>query len=100
MRLQQKVAYPMELINLKIAERGKNDWSFVGGDWLEDQQGVLTAPPELGGRDLAIYTAQAYLGFEAEFEFRWDVCWSNAGFVFRATDARHFYMLHFPVVGQ
>ncbi len=74
-------------------------WQFVGGAWAEDEQGIITAPGNLG-ENLAVYTDQAYADFEAEFEFRWDGAWTNAGLVFRARDAQHYYVVHFPVSGQ
>jgi len=50
-------------------------WQFVEGAWSEDEQGIITAPSNLG-ESLAVYTGQAYADFEAEFEFRWDVVWT------------------------
>ena len=76
------------------------EWQFVEGAWTEDEAGIITAPGNLGDENLAFYTSRAYADFEAEWEFRWDVTWGNAGLVFRARDAQHYYMVHFPVVGQ
>ena len=76
------------------------EWQFVEGAWAEDEQGIITAPGNLGDENLAFYTGRAYADFEAEWEFRWDMLWTNAGLVFRATDAQHYYMVHIPVVGQ
>ena len=78
----------------------KADWRFVEGEWAENDEGVISAPGNLGNENLAFYIAQAYADFEAEFEFRWDMVWTNAGLVFRARDAQRYYMLHFPAVGQ
>ena len=78
----------------------KQRWSFVEGPWEEDEQGVITAPPDLGDENLAIYTEHAYGDFEAEYEFRWDHAWTDAGFVFRGRDAQHFYVVQLPCVGQ
>ena len=75
-------------------------WSFVEGPWSENAEGVITAPGNLGDENLAIYTQRAYGDFEAEWEFRWDNVWSNAGFFFRGRDPRHYYLAHSPVVGQ
>ena len=75
-------------------------WRFVGGRWLQDDEGVISPPANLVDQNLAFYTAQAYQDFEARFEFRWDVYWTAAGFLFRAQDARHYYLVEFPATGQ
>ncbi len=59
-------------------------WQFVEGAWAEDEQGIITAPGNLG-ENLAVYAGQAYADFEAEFEFRWDVVWTNAGLILYGT---------------
>ena len=87
-------------LNLQIGGEAGNDWSFVEGAWLESEEGIITAPENHVDENLAFFTKQAYTDFEAEFEFRWESIWTNAGFVFRAGDSRHYYMVHFPVVGQ
>ncbi len=58
------------------------------------------SPGNNGDENLAFFLGRAFGDFEAEFEFRWDVVWTHAGFIFRASDARHYYMVHFPVNGQ
>ncbi|MCK4323759.1 MAG: exo-alpha-sialidase, partial [Armatimonadetes bacterium] len=92
-RAQQEGDNWMEL------QMNNEQWQFVEGAWAEDEQGIITAPQNLG-ESLAVYTGQAYADFEAEFEFRWDVTRTNAGLVFRAQDAQHYYMVHCPVMGQ
>ncbi len=74
-------------------------WRFVEGAWTQNEDGLIEAPADLG-RNVAVFTEHAYGDFEAEFEFRWELPWTSAGFVFRATDPQHYYILHFPVVGQ
>ena len=81
-------------------DMNQTDWRFVEGAWAQDEDGTITAPGSSGDGNLAICTAKAWKNFEAEFDFRWDCVWTNAGFVFRATDAQHYYMVHFPVIGQ
>ena len=78
----------------------QDQWSFVSGPWLEDDRGVITAPQNLAEEYLAIYTRHAYGDFEAEYEFRWDIGWTDAGFVFRGKDARHYYLVQMPASGQ
>ena len=75
-------------------------WSFVEGSWQVDDQGVIVPPHNLGDENLAIYSEHAFGDFEAEYEFRWDSVWTDAGFIFRGKDARHYYLVQFPVVGQ
>ena len=49
----------------------------------------------------AVNTTHAYRDFEAEFQFRWGGGGhSGAGLIFRAQDARNYYMAHFPAIGQ
>jgi hypothetical protein len=75
-------------------------WSFLGGAWQQDESGVII--PHQGPEDenLAVNTSQAYRNLEAEFEFRADSMICGAGFVFRAQDPRHYYLVHFPYTGQ
>jgi hypothetical protein len=75
-------------------------WAFVQGAWQEDSQGTVTPPARAADEHLAFHTAKAYGDFEAEFEFRWNIQGSDAGFIFRAQDARHYYLVHFPCTGQ
>ena len=49
----------------------------------------------------AFNTAEAHGDFEAEFKFRWGASGHcDAGFIFRAQDARNYYLAHFPNIGQ
>jgi len=98
------------------------DWSFIGVPWRDGDDGMLAplpAPWNTGvfrwhpaanayrgqhctNEDIiqAFYTGEAYADFEAEFKFRWDGDHSGAGIIFRAQDARHYYLAHFPNIGQ
>ena len=92
-----------------------HNWSFIGEAW-SDGEGGLISPPRTpwntgasayeGWRTtnedvlMAFHTGRAYGDFEAEFKFRWDGPHCGAGFIFRAQDARHYYMAHFPKIGQ
>ena len=91
-----------ETAPLALAMDGKRQqrWQFVGGRWWQDDEAVISPPANLADHNLAFYTPQAYRDFEAWFEFRWDVHWTAAGFIFRAQDACHYYMVEFPVTGQ
>jgi len=101
-----------------------SDWSIIGVPWRDGDDGMLAplpAPFHLGvirshwrrvasayrgqyciNEDIlqAFYKRQAYADFEAEFKFRWDGAHSDAGIIFRAQDARHYYLAHFPNIGQ
>jgi len=77
-----------------------DQWRFVGGRWEQDQDGLIIPPANLADENLAFYTAHAYGDFEAEFDFRWEISATTAGFVFRAQDACHYYVVDFPTVGQ
>jgi len=98
------------------------NWSFIGGTWRDEEGGVI-APPippwNIGVTDwnpvanayegqrctnedvlMAFHTGQAYADFEAEFEFRDDKEGKGVGLIFRAQDSRHYYLAHFPRIGQ
>ena len=89
---------------LGLNDEARTDVSFVGGAWHESDEGVIGPPENLADENLAFFTREAYRDFQAEFEFRWDLCdpigsWAaetSAGFLFRAEDARHYYAVHFP----
>ena len=49
---------------------------------------------------LAFSTDTAYSDMEVEFDFRVEVNHGGAGFVFRAQDPSHYYMVYFPYCGQ
>jgi len=90
----------MRELEFSLSGKSARHWAFVEGIWSQNRNGIITAPRTLDDRNLAIYTANAFADFEAEFEFRWDLPWTNAGFVFGARDAQHYHVLNFPVVGQ
>jgi len=91
-------------------------WSFVGGPWRH-ADGLISpvVGPLKGGAEaydgqrcvntdeyLAFYTQRAYGDFEAEFRFRWEGGGGHggAGMIFRAQDAKHYYLAHLPGCGQ
>jgi len=77
-----------------------DQWDFIGGPWRQNADGVINPPKALADEYLAFYAPAAYGDFEAEFEFRWETPFTTGGFIFRAADARHYYVLDFPAVGQ
>jgi hypothetical protein len=90
-----------ESLILDLSKANHKNWAFVGNPWEQDADGLITSPgdkPE--DENIAFYTEQAYGDFVAEYDFRWDCVWTTSAFVFRAPDARHYYVLDFPAVGQ
>jgi len=78
-----------------------HNWSFIGGDWSDGEDGLIVPPPaNVFERVMAFHTGRAYGDFEAEFKFRLEGANCGAGFIFRAQDARHYYMVNFPCVSQ
>ena len=75
-------------------------WSFVGGPWQENDEGIVTPPEAREDEYLAFDVGKAYADVEAEFEFRADIPHSGAGLVVRAQDPSHYYLVHFPCCGQ
>ena len=88
---------PPEFESLSL---GKDQWQYIGGDWDESGEGVMTPPRKAANEHLAFNTSRAYADFEAEFDFRWNIQNCGAGLMFRARDAQHYYMAHFPCTGQ
>ena len=102
------------MVQLKFDESDK--WSLIGTGWdtASDGRKVLTVkPPWNDGLDaydgqdctnddvqLALRTDCAYGDFDARFRFRWDAQNCGAGFMFRARDAQHYYLAHFPRISQ
>ncbi len=99
--------------NLRIGSG--RQWSYIGKPWKDGAKGLIKPPPYPWNLGPAAYTAQqsnndeilqafntgpAYGDFEAEFRFRWDGGHCGAGIIFRARDARHYYLAHFPCIAQ
>ena len=83
-----------------LTMRNPAQWAFSTAPWRQDAQGVITNAAEPADDNLAIFTQAAYTDFEAELDFRWDIQGSDSGFAFRARDAGHYYLAHFPCTGQ
>jgi len=87
-------------LDLRISEAQQQQWCFIGGPWQGDEAGLVIPHQGEDDENLAFFTEKVFSDFEAEFEFRWENVICGAGFVFRAQDARHYYMVHFPCTGQ
>jgi hypothetical protein len=85
---------------LTLSLQDPKGWKFVEGPWTQNAEGVMAAPGNNGDGNLAVYAGKAYKDFEAQFEFRADSLWTDPGLVFRASDPTHYYVVHFPYVGQ
>ena len=86
---------PTRSLSLELTESARGDWSFVGEPWGQGADGLINTAGDAVDENLAFYTAQAFGDFEAEYEFRWDCVWTSGAFVFRAQNARHYYVLDF-----
>ncbi|MCP4640899.1 MAG: DUF1080 domain-containing protein [bacterium] len=78
-------------------------WGFPRGDWTQSDDGVIRPPDERNLHSRAFHLDRCYGDFEAEFEFNanYRECGTGtAGFVLRAQNANHFYLVHFPWGGQ
>jgi hypothetical protein len=86
---------------LKIGD-GRN-WSFFGGPWTENAEGVIRPPDKRNQHGRAFSRAEAFGDLTTEFEFNGDyreTGTGSAGLILRATDANHFYFVYFPWGGQ
>jgi len=90
-------------IHERLAIGDGTGWSFLGGQWTEDEAGVISPPDERNLHSRAFYTAEGYTDLTAEFEFKGDYRENGAGgagLILRAADAGHFYFVYFPWQGQ
>jgi photosystem II stability/assembly factor-like uncharacterized protein len=83
-----------------LSVKDPQGWSFLGGAWLESEEGIIAPPAERADDHLAFNVSRAYSDLEAELEFRWDINHCGAGFVVRAQDPSHYYLVYFPCCGQ
>ncbi len=86
--------------DVQMDDASKPQWRFIGAEWSGDDAGSIVPPHGDSDGWQAINTEQAYGDFEAEFDFRLDNLIAGCGFIFRARDAQHYYLLHFPTTGQ
>lgn len=81
-----------------------NDWHYVNGSWRASDDGVLDVEhcdddTGMQGMHFAFNTALCQRDTTMQFEVRLPAH-SDAGIVFGAHDAGHFYLLHFPNCAQ
>jgi hypothetical protein len=80
-------------------------WMFVNSQWRDTESGriagVRTEDGEgLQGYCLAFAKDRAYSDLEAAFTIQMKTGHADQGFVVRAQDPTHYYLLHFPQSGQ
>ena len=89
-------------------------WSFMGRPWRDGDDGLIHPTPtwitganaydgQTGKNDdtlKAFHKGRAFGDIELECRFQWNGGHCGAGIIFGAQDARNYYMLHFPNIGQ
>ena len=78
-------------------------WNFHGGDWTENQDGVIRPPDLWNLHSRAFYTEKGFSDCTVEFEFNGDyreTGTGSAGLILRAGDPNQFYFIYFPWGGQ
>jgi hypothetical protein len=83
------------------------EWHFVNEGWQDGENGLLTMPEDvrrsdgdsIQGHHYAFHRSLCYKEVRIRFEFRL-TGHSDIGIILRASDASHFYLLHFPNCGQ
>ena len=84
-----------------------SDWQFANGDWADGDDGLIQVAGDLNGQPdaamqgmhYAFNTSTCCLDCTFDFEIRLQGH-TDTGVIFRARDASHFYVLHFPNCGQ
>ena len=72
-------------------------WFWSGG-YLDVSS---IAPPSAANVESVTFRSDvSYADFEAEFEFLINDKFGSTGFAFRAADSEHYYLVHFPMIGQ
>lgn len=79
-------------------------WHLAAGKWEEQEDGIRVGRGEDGqglqGYALAFYKPKAYKDIEAQFAVQMPANHADLGFIVRAQDPTHFYLIHFPQCGQ
>ena len=81
------------------------DWQFVTSKWADADDGAITGSRDgdgqgLQGYCLAFDKTSAYSDLEAEFTVSMPTGHADIGFIVRAQDPTHYYLIHFPQSGQ
>ena len=82
-----------------------SNWRCLGGDWAGDGATFVppAAPKVRNTHSRAFYVGQGYADVTVEFEYlagAWEDGSGTAGLILRAQDGGHYYVVHFPWVGQ
>ncbi len=81
------------------------DWQCVSSTWADQPDGSIKATKTddgdgLQGYCLAFLKNKVYSDLEAEFDVTMPVGHADEGFIIRAQDPTHYYLVHFPQCGQ
>lgn len=77
-----------------------NEWDMLTGAWRHDPDGTIQLPAERAEEHLAFHRSHCFQDAEVRFEFCPVASFSDTGIILRAQDAQHYYVVHFPFVGQ
>ncbi len=78
-------------------------WRFLGGDWTQDEKGVIFPPARRHLHSRAFFIDEAYGDVTVEFDYFASYSnngQGNFGLILRAQDGGRFYYVHFPWGGQ
>ena len=89
--------------SLKIGDGA--DWQFVASTWKDNEAGGIVGSRSgdgdgLQGYSLAFHKPKSYADLEAEFTVCMPTGHADVGFIIRAQDPTHYYLIHFPQSGQ
>lgn len=84
----------------KLTIDGSANWTFIGGEWTQDAEGVIDPSTQRADDHLAFHTGKVYKDLEAEFDFRMNTNTAGAGFIVRAKSPSEYYMVYIPQCGQ
>src|SRR5262249_33285147 len=92
-----------ERLSLRIGDG--LDWLFVNSKWRDTgQDGIVGARTGDGdglqGYCLAFYKPKRFRDVDASFTFQMKANHADIGFIIRAQDPTHYYLIHFPQSGQ
>ena len=84
---------------LTLSLDDSSKWRWVGPAWHEGDGVIRPELPHVEDH-LAFYVDRSYTDVEAEFEFKMNDVFGSTGFILRAQDASHYYLVSFPTIGQ
>ncbi len=94
---------PSKGTSMDLAVGDGSDWSFVGGRWTENPEGVISPPDAPNLHSRAFYVAKAFGDVSVEFDYNpnyRETGHGMAGLVLRARGPNEFYLVYFPWSGM